>query len=198
MTIFFTSDTHFDHQNIIRLCNRPFETVEEMNETMVENWNKTVGKDDTVYHIGDFSWGGVTAAKAIFDRLNGQKHLIMGNHDEIKYMGKLDWVRIMDYHELPIHSALFNNRIILFHYPIVEWNGYYRGAIHVHGHQHNIKAHQAINRVDVGVDANNFTPISIYDLVKMCQWDRPVQQKNESLLRLNYAELKDHKDTQGE
>ena len=78
---FFTSDTHFNHANIIKFCNRPFKDVEQMNEVMIANWNSVIGKDDTVFHLGDFCLGGAAEWTKILDRLNGKIYLIMGNHD---------------------------------------------------------------------------------------------------------------------
>lgn len=77
---FFTSDTHFGHANIIRLCNRPFEDVNEMNEKLIENWNKVVPENGTVFHLGDFAFGGSGLWNKVLDQLNGQIYLIMGNH----------------------------------------------------------------------------------------------------------------------
>ena len=79
--VFFTSDTHFYHGNIIRFCNRPFKDVETMNETIISNWNNTVGQDDIVFHLGDFCLGGSAEWTRILNRLNGRIYLIMGNHD---------------------------------------------------------------------------------------------------------------------
>ena len=78
---FFTSDTHFNHANIIKFCNRPFKDVEQMNDVMIANWNSVIGKDDTVFHLGDFCLGGAAEWTKILDRLNGKIYLIMGNHD---------------------------------------------------------------------------------------------------------------------
>ncbi len=77
---FFTSDTHFNHANIIKFCNRPFKDVEQMNDVMIANWNSVIGKDDTVFHLGDFCLGGAAEWTKILDRLNGKIYLIMGNH----------------------------------------------------------------------------------------------------------------------
>lgn len=89
---FFTSDTHFGHANIIKLCNRPFKDVEEMNEKLIENWNKVVSEDGTVFHLGDFAFGGSGLWNSVIPRLNGQIYLIIGNHDRKNlrqgYMGK--------------------------------------------------------------------------------------------------------------
>lgn len=78
---FFTSDTHFNHANIIRFCNRPFNDVEQMNETLIANWNRVVQPEDTVFHLGDFCLGGSVEWTKILNRLNGKIYLILGNHD---------------------------------------------------------------------------------------------------------------------
>lgn len=79
--VFFTSDTHFNHSNIIRFCNRPFHNVEEMNETIIRNWNSVVAPDDIVFHLGNFCLGGAAEWTKILERLNGRIYLILGNHD---------------------------------------------------------------------------------------------------------------------
>ena len=79
--VFVTSDTHFNHTNIIRFCNRPFKNVAHMNETIISNWNRVVGPEDTVFHLGDFCLGGSAEWINVLNRLNGKKYLISGNHD---------------------------------------------------------------------------------------------------------------------
>lgn len=79
--LFFTSDTHFNHTNILQYCNRPFKTVDKMNETIITNWNNVVGSDDVVFHLGDFCLGGADEWNKILDRLNGRIYLVLGNHD---------------------------------------------------------------------------------------------------------------------
>lgn len=79
--VFFTSDTHFNHANIIDFCKRPFGSVEEMNEALIANWNRVVSKDDIIFHLGDFCFGGSEVWNSILDRLNGKIYLILGNHD---------------------------------------------------------------------------------------------------------------------
>ena len=78
---YLVSDTHFNHSNIIKYCSRPFSNIEEMNKVIIDNWNNIVDKEDTVYHLGDFGFGTKEELKEIFDKLNGKKYLIMGNHD---------------------------------------------------------------------------------------------------------------------
>lgn len=83
MTVFFTSDTHFGHERIITLSDRPFKDVTDMNEALVRNWNAVVGPDDHVYHLGDVALGGIEHSMAYLSRLNGRKTLVTGNHDRI-------------------------------------------------------------------------------------------------------------------
>ena len=79
--LFFTADTHFNHANIIKFCNRPFKSVEQMNETLITNWNSVISEDDIVFHLGDFCLGGAAEWTKLLDRLNGKIYLILGNHD---------------------------------------------------------------------------------------------------------------------
>lgn len=150
MNYFFTGCTHFGHANIIKLAKRPFETVEEMDESLIENWNNKVGRLDTVYHLGDFAWGDPYQYQS---RLNGYMVKIQGNHD------KGNW-------GVPYLEALFPGRkLILFHYPIEEWNGYYKSNLHLHCHTHKPDLVSGHNRFNVGVDATGFVPISYEELV---------------------------------
>jgi len=82
--IFFTSDTHFNHGNIITYCSRPWNTIQEMNEAMIKSWNEVVSPEDTVYHLGDFAMGDRTKIPTLLSRLNGTLILIRGNHDHKK------------------------------------------------------------------------------------------------------------------
>ena len=171
--IFFTADLHFYHEKIIRHCSRPFRDVQEMNEKIIQNWNNTVSPDDEVFLLGDVTMKGPEQAFAVLSRLSGKKYLIRGNHDYFidnhewqNYSWVFQWVK--DYHEL-----IWNNqKFVLFHFSIVEWAGFYKGSIHLHGHQHNQSVYNfqqqqaGIRRYDVGVDANDFTPVSIEHVVK--------------------------------
>ena len=85
--IFFTSDTHFGHGNIINFCKRPYENVAKMDNALIENWNATVGLADDVYHLGDFCFNGIQRWWELIGALNGRIHLILGNHD-LKYIDK--------------------------------------------------------------------------------------------------------------
>lgn len=166
MNIFFTSDTHYFHANIIRYSNRPFSSVQEMNEKMIENYNAVVKPNDIVYHLGDFSFGKLDETIKIASRLNGKKHLITGNHDhkhreQKSFIDNFVWVK--DYHELR-HD---NTKIVLCHYPFESWNTSGHGSIHLHGHSHSNLGHNNKKRMDVGVDCHDYAPISLEEIIEV-------------------------------
>ncbi len=153
--IFITSDLHLGHSNIIKLCNRPFKNVEEMDKTIINNWNKVVGKEDLVYVIGDFCFKGQNA-EYYLNQLNGSIILIKGNHD--KYIKHEKLLSVKDYHEL-----YFNNiKYVMFHYPIISWNGMYRNSVLLYGHVHTSgKPFEKVNMpnaYNVNCEYWNYTP----------------------------------------
>ncbi len=167
--IYFTADLHFYHDKIIKHTNRPFIDADEMNRALVRNWNRLVSPRDEVYILGDVTMKGPALAMEILRQLCGRKYLIRGNHDHFVNREEFDasvfeWVR--DYYEL----SWQNQKFVLFHYPIGEWNGFFRGSIHLHGHQHNHEDYNfrnleaGLRRFDVGVDANQMKPVSAEDL----------------------------------
>lgn len=163
--IWFTSDTHFNHENIIQYCNRPFSDLGEMTETLIENWNRVVNIGDIVYHLGDFalSYGAKHAGiiDSILSRLKGNLFLIHGNHDRKEVVRHRRWVKVTPYHEIKPNGQ----RIVLCHYPLRSWNQMSRGAWMLHGHCHgNLPIEGKI--MDVGVDPQNFYPVNFEDI----QW----------------------------
>lgn len=163
--IYFTSDTHLDHKNIIKYCDRPFKNINEMNETIVENWNKIVHPTDTVYHLGDFSFG--ESIREFVERLNGKIILIKGNHDpfNIKRMNVFD--KVFDILEIKLNGI----SITLCHYAMRVWNKSHFNSWHLYGHSHSKLPSQGKSH-DVGVDNNNFTPIS-FDELKIIMKNKP-------------------------
>lgn len=152
MTIWFTSDQHFGHKRICQYAMRPFPSVEEMGQILTENWNRHVKKGDTVYSLGDFAFVRPDAVPALVKNLNGQIHLVRGNHDRFLQDRKKDfkfaWVG--DYKEL----ALGITRIVLAHYPFLTWNKRHHGSWMLHGHSHNsLPIDMGTKRMDIGVDA---------------------------------------------
>lgn len=130
MKYFVIADTHFNHENIIKYCNRPFKSVEEMNETIIKNWNETVSNNDVVICLGDVGLGSSNDLKPIIERLNGKKILIMGNHDnfsENKY-------RELGFHTVSRFPIIYNNFFIMSHAPmeLSETTPYFNFYGHVH------------------------------------------------------------------
>jgi calcineurin-like phosphoesterase family protein len=131
----YIADLHFGHSNIIKFDNRPFDSVDDMNETLIRNWNKVVGKGDTTYILGDFCWGKEPEWIELLNKLNGNKVLIRGNHD-IKQMSKTlkdKFVCVKDRYELNDCGK----KLILSHYPELAYKSdYNENVFMLHGHVH--------------------------------------------------------------
>ena len=141
-----------------------------MNKALIKNWNDKIKPTDEVYILGDFTMKGHALAQEILYQLKGKKHLIKGNHDGFinsPHFENCLFESISDYKEI----NYMNTQFILFHYPILEWNSFFRGSIHLHGHQHNHADYNlqnlqnGIRRYDVGVDANNMSPVSADEII---------------------------------
>ena len=175
--IFFTSDTHGNHESIIKFCNRPFQNVEEMNKTLINNWNAKVGEDDLVFHLGDFAWGGSGVWKHFREQLNGHIILIKGNHD-VKQMSSTTEM-LFDNVTQQMYIEIEGQKIYLNHYPLLCYAGTYRSkdslvwALNGHTHIGPLSTNGLDfermkltfpTQYDVGVDMNNFEPISFHEL----------------------------------
>lgn len=173
MKIFFTSDTHFSHSNVIKYCNRPWQTVDEMDAGLIANWNATVGPDDHVYHLGDLAFKRNRSLTELVNKLNGTIYLVEGNHDKnfsAHLKARFAWIK--PYYELRVpfenssaDAPSFDQVIVLCHYPIESWNLRHHGSWHLHGHCHGSMPspiHQA--RLDVGVDVHNWKPVSLEEI----------------------------------
>ena len=169
MNTFFTADTHFGHANIIKYTNRPFKDSVEMDETIIKNWNEKVGKDDLIYHLGDFCFGSrdKQIANLVFGslirRLNGLIVFIKGNHDRIGWANRERFYAHSDsYREVEVNGQA----ITLCHYALRVWNKSHYGAWHLYGHSHGSLPDDPHSlSLDCGVDCHNFTPLS-FDEVK--------------------------------
>jgi calcineurin-like phosphoesterase family protein len=172
MSIFFSADLHLNHKSIIEHCHRNFANVDEMNETIINNWNKVIQPDDMVYLLGDVSWSSRAKTVPLIYRLKGRIFLIRGNHDQdiLKKdcVERFEWVR--DYSYLKVEDPDGPNGktqpIILFHYPILSWNHRNYGSWMLHGHCHgSLPVDRTAKRLDVGIDNCAMYPIS-YERVK--------------------------------
>lgn len=171
MSIFFTSDTHLGHTNIIKYCNRPFANVDVMNEALITQWNSVVRPGDLVYHLGDVAFTQPDKLKHWLGRLNGRKILLLGNHDKLLKNERNTgfgqaFDLITDYLEINYNRTKF----VLCHYPMLSWHGSGHGSIMLHGHAHgntNYGHMKNAKILDVGVDCHNFTPIHIDAVFKL-------------------------------
>jgi calcineurin-like phosphoesterase family protein len=160
----FTADNHFGHEAIIAMSARPFSSVEEMDETMIANWNAVVARGDNVWHVGDFAHRCDPKRKrAIFSRLNGSKHLVPGNHDDGDTLA-LPWASIGQIRQIVVEGQ----KIVLCHYGLRTWPGSRRGAIHLYGHSHGTLPGNA-QSLDVGVDCWDFRPVTLAEIKEVLE-----------------------------
>jgi len=192
--IFFTSDHHFGHENIIKHCKRPFSSVKEMDDAMVEQWNSVVTDADQVFHLGDFAHRKSDSGKVseILHQLNGNIHLICGNHDtdhvemteDMNFkpvVGRLAWNHLGfdlicgGYHEIIIDGQM----VVLSHYAFETWHDMRKGSWHLHGHSHG-QLTKKPKRLDLGVDTHDFRPWS-WDEVKQSMGGRKPRKSARSV-----------------
>ena len=183
MNTWFTADTHFGHANIIKYCNRPFANSVEMDKAIIANWNRRVGKNDLIYHAGDFCFGNFDF---YFNQLNGLKVFIKGNHDREAWKNRDKFYAHSEgYREIKVNDQ----NIVLNHYAQVTWNKKHHGAWLLCGHSHyNLAAVRkeatCLGKIlDVGVDGNNYTPYS-FDEIQVIMEKKPTGT--------SIAELNDH------
>ena len=168
---YYIADTHFGHENCIKFDNRPFANADEMDRMMIEQWNAVVKPNDDVYILGDFCYRSTKEPLYYLKKLNGRKHLIIGNHDkhllkDEEAMAEFVSVDKMTYVKDGKHT------IVLCHFPLAEWNHYYRGAWHIFGHIHAGKKgcyHFLKNEekaLNAGCMINNYMPVTIEQLIE--------------------------------
>ncbi len=149
--VFFTSDLHFGHENVIRFDNRPFQNVDEMNAELIERWNKKVKAGDLVYVLGDLIWKTATnESSKLIKSLNGQIILIKGNHDRFLHnaCAKKALAGIKDYDDIAVKLENgITKRCILSHYFIPFYIGHRYNAIHLHGHSHTTEEAEEERRI---------------------------------------------------
>ena len=192
MTIWFTADTHFNHENIVEYSNRPFRDLDHMTEQLILNWNRRVAKGDIIYHLGDFalSWGKKhqPVIDGILSQLHGQKWLITGNHDRDEVKNSPHWVKVLPYHEIKVdRGGKHKQRIVLFHYSLRVWNQMHRGSWMLFAHSHGNLPRPPGRTKDVGVDPNNQRPISI-DEVEAEIGHLPIETYDHHIRQGNYTE----------
>jgi calcineurin-like phosphoesterase family protein len=170
--IYFIADTHFGHQNIIEYENRPFPTVEEMDRTLIANWNRTVKKREKVYLLGDFAFANKERIIELAASLNGYKILLLGNHDKCY---SYSWWQTAGFDEVIPYPIIFNEWFILSHEPVyVNTNMPYAN---IYGHVHSNPSYTDCSTQSfcVSVERINYTPIEFGEIIR-----RIGQSKQES------------------
>lgn len=185
--VFVVSDTHWNHDNMITLAGRKFDNVTQMNEHMIAAWNAVVDPNSIVYHCGDVAYqyrhSGHITYDELMSRLNGEKHLVWGNHD-IECNDKADdgtnkivnheaWASTQPYLEIKFGKS----RFVLCHYPLEQWRNAHKGWYHVHGHCHGTLKRVIPHRMDVGVDCwPNYAPVNLETIRDMMAKEKFVPQ----------------------
>jgi calcineurin-like phosphoesterase family protein len=118
--VFYTSDLHFRHENIIKFCNRPFTNADEMDAALIDKWNKKVALEDDVYIVGDYMYRSRISISDYCKALNGHKHLIVGNHDAPKLRNKANY-EAFDSVDGALEITDEGRRVFLSHYPLMTW-----------------------------------------------------------------------------
>ena len=165
MTIWFGSDFHFDHKNVIDFCNRPFTNITEMNNFIIQRFKDQVKPGDVVYFLGDLQFSTAKVWMESITSIQGvEVHLIQGNHDSKKVCNFKGWITTSSLKDIKVNDT----KIVLCHYPIEEWRGKNHGSIHLHGHTHGLKSHKSgykYKRLDVGYDSIGDVLISFDDVL---------------------------------
>ncbi len=162
MAVFFTADTHFGDPRILRIDRRPYPDLAAHDADLTTRWNAAVAPDDVVWHLGDFALG--PPAEAVVARLaalHGTKHLIRGNNDGPDTLAAPGWASVAHYAEIEAEGRT----LVLCHYAFRTWNRMGRGVLDLHGHSHG-KLKPQIRQYDVGVDARDFTPVTLATLLE--------------------------------
>ena len=167
--IYYIADTHFGDERIMRLARRPFETVDQMNTTVIINWNNKVSATDDVYIVGDFAASDEVAIDML-KQLNGRKHLVVGNHDSILLTA------ITKFEDISVIKKIDDNgrSVVLCHYPLMSYENSIYGGYHVFGHIHNNEADIATRllaylprSLHAGIDIIGFEPQTLDELIKI-------------------------------
>lgn len=176
--IYYISDIHFSDQRVFDKCNKPFEDLDDYKNEIIKRWNNKVSQNDTVYVLGDISDGVDKNSITIFNKLNGTKHLIVGNHDEpileeiveSRAFESVQFIKLIDDG---------NRKVCLCHYPLMDWMEFSRDGYHVYGHVHNktnlnnhayveIKKYYKNKRAfNASVDVTNYEPVTLDEMISL-------------------------------
>ncbi len=161
--VWFTADTHFGHANIIEYCNRPFGSIMEMNDELIRRWNVVVGRNDRVYHLGDFALSTKLWTNWVLKQLNGRKYLCIGSHEHSALQNRDMFEKVTDTFTIRVNGQ----ELFLSHYLHKVWPNSHYGCWHLFGHSHGGMNEYAENEgklLDVGVDSWAFAPVGFEEV----------------------------------
>ena len=176
--IYYISDLHLGDERILKLCSRPFSSTDELFEALVERWNAKVTDSDDVYVLGDIANGSSTLVKEFFSRVKGRKHLIIGNHDE-EYVNDYSLTEVFDSISGLKYITDSGRKVLLCHYPIMDWFSGDETIYLVYGHIHNKNGENSgqmyrfmqayynyLPAYNASADVTNFEPVTLDELIK--------------------------------
>ena len=170
MKTWIASDLHFSHKNALRYFStrHQFADTDHMNREIISRWNSLVQPHDSVYLLGDIAFCNPAEAADLVSKLNGRKILVSGNHD-VKLLQSTEFCSLFDsvQHYLTVKHC--GRRVVLFHFPIHEWDQMYHGSIHLHGHTHGLPTGVSGRTFDVSIDGNNCYPYDMTELVELLE-----------------------------
>jgi calcineurin-like phosphoesterase family protein len=173
MTIWFSADFHLNHDNILRFCSRPYDTIGEMDEAIICNWNARIRPNDTAYILGDFCFGD---PRKFYDRLNGKVYIIPGSHD--KELNKIPEEFILP----PIYTLKLDPPITLCHYAMRSWYKSHYASWHLFGHHHGKLEPYGLS-FDVGVDCWDYYPVSLDEVAEKMATLKPIVDFRKSAVK---------------
>lgn len=202
--IWFTSDLHFGHKNILRHCNKRIdafglnsvidkaEMIKKHDEFLITLWNNNVGRNDIVYILGDFSFRNSEETKKLLSRLNGKKFLILGNHDKSSEKLNEYFVQITQMKEIIFKKNNFDFLkedfgVFCCHYPMVTWSRKHYGVVNLHGHCHGKTDDYNNNSLDLRVDVGIDSELAKYGLVSLEQLYTFFKKKTDGELFSDYV-----------
>lgn len=183
--LWLTADEHYHHRRILQYQKRPFSTVEEMNDRLIEAHNSVVGDEDVVIHVGDFSFGKAEDFARVAERLAGAHFFMDGSHDrsmrEFFAEGHGEGSQRLFLLPKLFEFTFQKTKVVLCHYAMENWwaSHYGRSSVHFHGHSHG-RFCSAKQAVDIGVDTNNFLPYQIEDAISLALAKLPTEVSSSS------------------
>lgn len=187
--IFFISDTHFGHENVIHFDRRPFSSIEEHDEALIQKWNNQITDNDVVWILGDFSWKNHDKTIEILSRLRGRKCITLGNHDQVIAKNR-DIAKFFD-EVCPFGKELqVNNKmVVLSHYPMPCFKNAYHGWEHFYGHIHNGKDVPVIEEAKSNLSKLYGMPWPMYNVGCMMPYMNYTPQTFETIVKSNVNSL---------